>query len=140
MRILILHNRYRAAGGARVLGVPVAAAHYIGPGQIEQRFSRGRITSSKEAGTHALRAPFEARWLKEGGARSGLGLPTAEATAKEQQFSGGGLYRTPKGVFLVPGAIRDRGRSVAGRGGAGRELLEFKLLAHRRPPTGPRRQ
>jgi lysozyme len=109
--------RYLAAGGARVLGVPIAAAHYIAGGTIEQRFSHGRIISSKTVGTHSLRAPFEARWVKEGGASSELGLPTVEPTGTEQQFSGGGLYKTPTGVHLVPGAIRDRYEELGGAGG-----------------------
>jgi GH25 family lysozyme M1 (1,4-beta-N-acetylmuramidase) len=109
--------RYRASGSAHVLGVPIAAPHYIAGGTIEQRFSRGRIISSKTVGTHSLRAPFEARWVKAGGARSALGLPRSEPTATEQQFTGGGLYKTPKGLFLVPGAIRDRYEELGGADG-----------------------
>jgi GH25 family lysozyme M1 (1,4-beta-N-acetylmuramidase) len=109
--------RYRAAGGARVLGVPIAAAHDIASGTTEQRFSHGRIISSKTAGTHSLRAPFEARWVKEGGVSSDLGLPTVEGTGTEQQFTGGGLYKTPQGVRLVPGAIRDRYEELGGADG-----------------------
>jgi uncharacterized protein with LGFP repeats len=80
---------------------------------VEQAFSRGRIVGSAATGTHSLRGPVLARWLRD---RSTLGLPTYEPMGVAQQFTGGGLYVTPSAVRLVPGAIRDRYESLGGVG------------------------
>ena len=120
-------DRYRWKGGARVLGVPIEAAHHVSATAIEQRFSRGLIVWSKETRAHALMAPYAARWVKDGGAGSDEGLPRDEATATDQQFVGGGLYRSGKAVYLVPGAIRDRYEELGGADGVlGRPLGEAK--------------
>jgi uncharacterized protein with LGFP repeats len=57
-----------------------------------------------------------ARWKKDGGVRSQEGLPVAARRGVSQQFRFGGLYATPTGVHLVPGAIRDRYEELGGQG------------------------
>ncbi|MDP9181565.1 MAG: glycoside hydrolase [Actinomycetota bacterium] len=111
-------KRYAASGAATgPLGVPVAQGQQIAPGVTAQRFARGLIVGSQATGWHALMGEFKARWLADGGVNAPEGLPTAESTTVSQQFVGGGLYPTPDGVRLVPGAIRDKYEELGGPGG-----------------------
>jgi lysozyme len=108
-------ERYRTAGGAQgALGVPAGSRQTLAPGVTQQAFADGRIVHSAATGAHALRQGILARWVKDGGVRSQEGLPTAEQVGTAQQFLGGGLYGTPQGVRLVPGAIRDRYEELGG--------------------------
>ena len=111
-------QRYHWSGGAGgALGVPIAAQRSIGNGIAEQRFAGGRVLWSMLTGAHALRGDLLTRWDADGGIASLEGLPTGEAGTVEQQFAGGGLYRTPTGIRLVPGAIRDRYLELGGATG-----------------------
>ncbi|HUR13784.1 MAG TPA: GH25 family lysozyme [Mycobacteriales bacterium] len=111
--------RYQANGGVRgALGVPVAPMQSLPGGLTQQRFAGGRVVWSQATGAHALQGDFEARWLADGGATAAEGLPIGEATTTTQQFAGGGLYRTPAGVRLVPAAMRDRYEEFGGPAGA----------------------
>jgi len=108
-------QRYKASGGALGrLGVPISQARVVAPGVTEQRFTAGRIVHASATGAFALRGPVLDRWVAEGGATGRVGLPTAELTQHGQQFTGGGLYVTPKGVRLVPGSIRDHYEELGG--------------------------
>lgn len=110
-----LWDRYKANGGATgALGVPLAQARVVSPGVTEQRFAGGHIVHATPTGAFALTGDVLDRWATEGGATGGVGLPVAEATATGQQFTGGGLYRTPDGVRHVPGAIRDHYEELGG--------------------------
>ena len=94
--------RYRVTPS---LGVPVAAASVVDRVR-EQAFSAGLVVSG-----HALRGPVLERWQHD---RAAVGAPLAEQVGAAQQFSRGGLYVTPSGVRLVPGAIRDRYEELGG--------------------------
>jgi GH25 family lysozyme M1 (1,4-beta-N-acetylmuramidase) len=112
-------SRYQATGAATgSLGLPLAAQVDLGKGATSQRFARGRIVWSQATGAHALSGDLEQRWLTDGAAYAPEGMPTSEATATTQQFVGGGLYRTPSGVHLVPGPIRDKYEELGGATGA----------------------
>jgi len=108
-------ERYKSVGAAKgKLGVPVADLQTVAAGVTQQRFAAGRIIWSVATGAHAVQGDIEARWLKDGGVSGLEGLPTAEAVAVSQQFTGGGLYRTVTGLHLVPDAIRDRYEQLGG--------------------------
>jgi lysozyme len=108
-------DRYRTAGGAGgALGVPISDRAGLAPGVTQQEFAGGRIVHSATTGAHALRQGILTRWLRDGAVRSQEGLPTSEQTGTTQQFVGGGLYGTPTGVWMVPGAIRDRYEELGG--------------------------
>ncbi len=110
-----LWDRYRAAGaGTGSLGVPTGDARLVAPGITQQLFAGGRILHSAKTGAHALTGKVDSRWVADGGLRSPEGLPTGELARGRQQFVGGGLYVTPKAVYLIPGAIRDRYEELGG--------------------------
>lgn len=112
------YARYQATGGATgPLGRPIATEQVVAPGVWEQQFSSGRIVRSVAAGAHALYGDVLARWVKDGGSRSGEGIPVSDLIGPAQQFVGGGLYRTPTGVRFVPAAIRDRYLQLGGPAG-----------------------
>lgn len=107
--------RYQADGGANgSLGVPVAPVQLLTSGVTYQQFLHGSIVGSQATGAHTLQGDLEQRWQHDGGAAAPEGLPTGEATALSQAFSGGGLYRTPTGVHFLPTAIRDRYEELGG--------------------------
>jgi lysozyme len=122
--------RYRLSGAANgVLGVPLASGVVLNTATTEQRFAGGRIVWSLRNGAHMIRGDIESRWLEDGGPRSLEGMPTGEPVGIAQQFSGGGLYRTPSGVRLVPGAMRDRYEQMGGPSGAlGLPLAEARTV------------
>ena len=126
-------DRYRAAGGAGgVLGVPTTDRQGVAAGVTQQGFVGGRIVHSALTGAHAIKNGLLGRWLKDGGVRSQEGLPTAEQAGRAQQFVGGGLYATKRGVWMVPGAIRDRYEELGGPSSAlGLPTSDARLL-----PTG----
>ncbi len=112
-----VYPAYLANGlGTGRLGVPVGPARVVAKGVTQQEFLSGRILHSAPTGAHALRGDVLARWVKEGGVGSALGLPTGDLGPGGQQFVGGGLYPTSTGVRLVPGALRDRYEELGGAG------------------------
>jgi uncharacterized protein with LGFP repeats len=86
----------------------------VAPGITQQVFANGRILHSAVTGAHALTGQIDRRWVADGASKSQEGLPKGELAAGRQQFVGGGLYLTPRGVRLVPGAIRDRYEELGG--------------------------
>jgi uncharacterized protein with LGFP repeats len=110
-----LWQRYQSLRGpSGPLGVPVGAATEPVRGIVTQQFSGGILVWSRATGAQPLTGVMLARWRHDGGLRSQESLPTGARIGLAQQFLGGGLYATPTGVHLVPGAIRDRYEELGG--------------------------
>ena len=107
--------KYQSMHGATgPLGVPTGSAQSPARGVLTQTFTGGTLVWSKLTGAQPVMGVMLARWRKDGGARSQEGVPTGPRKGAAQQFRGGGLYVTPTGVHLVPGAIRDRYEQLGG--------------------------
>jgi uncharacterized protein with LGFP repeats len=108
-------ERYQSLRGATgPLGVPTGAVRSPVRGVRTQTFTGGTLVWSRLTGAQPVVGVMLQRWRKDGGVRSQEGLPTAARKGVAQQFLGGGLYVTPTGVHLVPGAIRDRYEELGG--------------------------
>jgi GH25 family lysozyme M1 (1,4-beta-N-acetylmuramidase) len=108
-------ERYQSLRGATgPLGVPTGAVRSPVRGVRTQTFTGGTLVWSRLTGAQPVLGVMLQRWRKDGGVRSQEGLPTAARKGIAQQFLGGGLYVTPTGVHLVPGAIRDRYEELGG--------------------------
>lgn len=105
-----IHDRFLAAGGVPVLGLPVSDESAV-PGGRATAFERGRILWSVGTGAHVVHGLIGSYYDAQGGPGSYLGLPTADESAvpgdgRVSSFEHGRVYWSPTtGTHAVHGLV-----------------------------------
>lgn len=92
-----LRDKWRAAGGASVLGVPDAdPVNFVGVAGGYSSLSSGTwVVWGPSMGAVVVSSPFRAAWVARGGATGSLGMPLADSVTSggvtTQRFQGGTL-------------------------------------------------
>ena len=104
-------SRWRALGGATgALGMPAGDQSSLSGSRAAQRFSRGAIFVTPQAGARALTGVFWAKWQSIGGTNAGMGYPVSEAgrrgTWDQVSMQHGSMYSSSTtGTHYVPTAL-----------------------------------
>jgi len=104
-------TRWRALGGATgTLGMPTGEQSTLSGSRAAQRFSKGAIFVTPQAGARALTGVFWAKWQSMGGTKAGMGYPVSEAvrhtTWYQVLMQDGSMYSgSTTGTHYVPTAL-----------------------------------
>jgi uncharacterized protein with LGFP repeats len=114
-------SAFRAAGGPSVLGFPVADQGPVTGGQAAA-LQVASIYASAGTGAHVVRGPALTAYWAAGSVTGPLGFPTASTSALSAggvagdvtAFSGGSIYATAGGAWVVRSAVDTQYRAAGG--------------------------
>ncbi|MGY2080703.1 LGFP repeat-containing protein [Modestobacter sp. SYSU DS0657] len=120
-----IRDRWAAQGWERGIGLPTSEAFSIGAGTA-QHFQRGSIYPTPGAPLLVVPGAFRDAYARQGWERGFLGYPLSGVFCglKDggcgQHYTGGSIYSSPAGTFVIPRAIVDEwSKQGYERGGMG---------------------